>query len=278
MKKSVFLSALLLVFLTSCAQEGLKWRVVPMDGSRTGVKACSADNVCEALGTIDDSVYVSPSGDIFRKGSATYSTAAALIASQPRMAHVKKVIAQSTREMSAGERPESPLGNWYIDLLMEETSRLTGKTVHFGVVNFGGIRVDMPKGDVFLDDILSMFPFKNKVCYLELEGRDIRAHLEQFAEKTWQVVGGARCVVRDGRLESVEIDGAPLDDDRVYGVATISFLLNGGDDIFMARNAKNMIILPQYIIDVVLPYVEKLTAEGKPIEYETDGRIKIIKQ
>ncbi|MBQ9712274.1 MAG: 5'-nucleotidase C-terminal domain-containing protein, partial [Bacteroidales bacterium] len=138
------------------------------------------------------------------------------------------------------------------------------------------IRVDMPEGDVLKDDIVSMFPFKNNICYLELKGSDIRLILERLAASSWQVVGGGKFVVKDGKLESAEIDGAPLDDNRVYGVATISFLLNGGDDIFMARNASRLEIFDEYILDVMLPYVESLTAQGLPIEYHTDDRITII--
>ena len=136
----------------------------------------------------------------------------------------------------------------------------------------------MPKGDVLLDDIMSMFPFKNKLCYLELKGSDIRVILEQMAREYWQVVGGVRCVSdKNGKLLSAEIGGQPLDDDKVYGVTTVDFLLNGGDGYSIAKNALDVKVLDVYVIDVVLPYVKKLTAEGKPVEYKADGRVQILK-
>lgn len=277
MKSLILSSALALVLFSSCSQGGgLSWRRVSMDASRTGVTACTATNQAEALGSLTDSVYVSPSGREFLPGSATYAAAKSLIGAQASMADVKKVIAQSTREMSREEYPESLLGDWYIDALMSITAKKAGKKVDFGIVNFGGIRVDMPKGDVLKDDIVSMFPFKNNLCYLELKGSDIRALLEQLAATKWQVVGGARCVVKGGKLESAEIGGKPLDDNRTYGVATINFVLSGGDDLYVARNSRNLKMFPGYIIDVMLPYVESLTAQGKPIDSELDGRIKII--
>ena len=79
--------------------------------------------------------------------------------------------------------------------------------------------------------------------------------------------------MRDGRLVSAEIDGRPVEEDRYYGVATISFLLDGGDGIAVAQNSRNLRIFDEYILDVMLPYVRSLTAAGKPIEYSTDGRI-----
>ena len=56
--------------------------------------------------------------------------------------------------------PESALSNWFVDILMAKVEKLSGKKVDIGIANFGGIRVDMPQGDIILDDMLSMFPFK----------------------------------------------------------------------------------------------------------------------
>ncbi len=246
-----------------------------MNGSRTGVQACTADDVAEKLGVYQDDVYSAPNGRVFRDG-AIVDVAEVLLEAQPRMADLKQVIGYSTNEMVKGF-PESALSNWFIDVLMADTEKRVGKKVSLGITNFGGIRVDMPEGDVLKDDIVSMFPFRNYLCYLELKGSDVRLLLERMAERGWQVVGGARCVVQDRKLVSAELDGKPLDDDKVYGVCTISYLLNGGDGLNIARNARKLVEMKDVmIIDVMLPHVEALTAAGEPIEYQTDGRIKFL--
>lgn len=269
----LFITLAISLAAVSCS-EGFSWKKTPMDGSRTGVEACTADDVAEKLGTYSDGVYTAPNGKVFSSG-CTPEVARLLLEAQPAMADLKTVVGHSTRAMIR-EYPQCELSNWFIDELMRAAERKSGKKVHFGLTNFGGIRVDMPEGVVLKDDIVSMFPFKNNLCYLELKGKDIRAVLEKLAATTWQVIGGGKFVVKDGKLESAEIDGAPLDDERVYGVATISFLLNGGDDIFMAKNALRLDIYDEYILDVMLPYVERLTAQGLPIEYQLDDRITII--
>ena len=73
------------------------------------------------------------------------------------------------------------------------------------------------------------------------------------------------------------MNGEELDDDKLYGVATIDFLLDGGDGFHIAKNAEKKIMCNGYILDTMLAYVKDLTAQGKPIEYECDGRIKIYK-
>ena len=56
----------------------------------------------------------------------------------------------------------------------------------------------------------------------------------------------------------------------------ISFLLEGGDNLTLAENAVSITTFEQEdIIDAVLEYVYAETAAGRPIEYQTDGRVVI---
>ena len=191
------------------------------------------------------------------------------------MARVKNVIAYSTEEMVVSY-PESSLTNWFVDILMAKVEKLAGKKVDIGVVNFGGIRVDMPKGNVILDDMLSMFPFKNQIAYVEHSGKQIRNILESMAARRFQVLGGVRVVADDGKLISAEIGGEPLQDDKIYGLATISFLLDGGDGLTLGHEARSVTIFEEVdVIDAILEHVHAETAAGRPIEYKTDGRVQI---
>ena len=274
MKKLMFFAFLLLACLSATAQD-YSWETVSMDGSRTGCVAPSKDNVQEAIGVFKCGKYVAPNGKKFKRNSIVSKTAEVVADAQPKMARVKEVIGHSTRAMSAAY-PESALSDWFIDLLMDKTERLSGKKVHIGITNFGGIRVDMPQGDVLLDDMLSMFPFKNYLVYVEHTGKQIRAFLEGMAASRFEVLGGVRVVADGGKLVSVEIDGEPLDDDKVYGLATISFLLEGGDNLALSTNALSVTVYNDVpIIDAVLEHIKSETAAGRPVEYETDGRVVI---
>ena len=258
------------------AQE-YKWSYAEVDGSRTGCITPSKENVAEAVGTFEGSTYVAPNGTKHKKSSAAAKTAKVVLDAQAPMARVKDVVAYSTEFMDKGF-PESPLSNWLVDILIAKTEDLAGKPVHMGVTNFGGIRADMPQGEVILDDLLSMFPFKNHLVYLEHKGSTIRGWLEEMAAKYVQVLGGVRVVIKDRKLVSVEINGEPLDDDKVYGVTTVSFLLEGGDGLFLAKDALSMTEYKDVdVIDAVLEHVYAETAAGRPIEYKTDGRVTIIK-
>lgn len=274
MKKLALIVAVALAALQAQAQE-YRWKHSLMDGSRTGCEAPAKDNVDEALGTFKGGRYIAPNGKTYRKNSIVGRTAHIVKDAQPAMARVKDVIGYSTNAMDVSY-PESALSDWFVDIIMAKTEKLAGKKVDIGVVNFGGIRIDMPQGDIILDDMLSMFPFKNQLVYVEHTGKQIRTILEKMAADRFQVLGGVRVVAEGGKLLSAEIGGEPIDDEKVYGLATITFLLEGGDGLTLAENALSVTAFAdEDIIDAVLEFVYAETAAGRPIEYKTDGRVVI---
>ena len=252
------------------------WEKDMIDGHRTGVVASNANNVAESMGTVSGRTFHAPGGRKFRGGTVS-KVARLLIDAQPAMAQVKQVVGYSTEEM-VRKSPECPLYDWFIDEVMRATADSTGKKIDIGFTNRGGIRIDMPKGEIFYDDILSMFPFKNNLCYVALKGRDVRALLDQMAREKFLIIGGMNVVVQNGKILSATVDGEPLDDDRVYGIATINFLLDGGDGFSIAENALEVIHSKGWIYDTVLDYVKGLTAEGKPVEFENKHWITIKKE
>ena len=272
MNKFIAYIILSLLCLSAAAQD-YSWRAVKMDGSRTGTASPSKENVKESLGVYKAGRYTAPNGTVHGRRSATARTARIVLDAQPAMARVKDVIGYSPAVMEA-YFPESALSNWFVDILMAKVEKLSGKKVDIGIANFGGIRVDMPQGDIILDDMLSMFPFKNQLVYVEHTGKEIRNILESMAAGRFQVLGGVRVVADGGKLVSAEIGGEPIDDDRIYGLATISFLLSGGDGLTLEQNARSVTVYKDVdVIDAILEHVYAETAAGRPIEYKTDGRV-----
>ena len=261
-----------LVLLASSCEYRYSWEKYRMDGHRTGVTVPTADNVDRALGTVDDAGYHAPNGVVFPKESATCAAAEDLIAVQPQMKAIKEVVGYATREMVA-HAPESELSNWWVDRMMVDVAQVTKRKVDVGILNFGGIRVGLPEGDILLDDFVSMFPFKNYLTYVALKGSDLQAIFDFMASTRPQVVGGVKFVLDGNKIDTLLVGGKPIDPKKTYGVATLDFLVDGGDGLTIGKNAKEMIITKTLVIDAVLAYVRSLQAAGKPIEYVTDGRV-----
>ena len=265
----------ILMLAVSCTSQTYEWKTESMDGSRTGCLAVSGENVNEALGCFqEDGTYRTPNGNIYQSSSTVAKVASIVHGAQPKMARVKTVIAYSEEEMPTAKH-ETKLSNWVVDFVMQKVASLSGKRVDVGICNFGGIRVDMPQGNVILDDMKSMFPFRNQIVYLEMKGSEIRRILEHMAAGHFQVLGGVRVVAEGGKLVSAEVGGAPIDDEKIYGVASISFLLHGGDGLSLADSALTVDNLDVDIIEAVMAHVYAEKAAGRPLTAELDGRVTV---
>lgn len=103
--------------------------------------------------------------------------------------------------------------------------------------NPGGLRIDLPQGEINVGHIYELLPFGNTIVKGELTGKQITAILEQSLtfEKGMLQNSGLR-VEYDAeqpkyqRVVSVTLaDGTPLKMDQKYTVATNNFLAEGGD-------------------------------------------------
>ena len=273
MAKARLIALAALVLLgTSCQYEyEYSWQKYVMDGHRTGVKAPSADNVPETLGVIEGSTYTAPNGKTFQEGSATYGVARDMIKVQPLLEDLKTVVGTATRSM-AGYAPESELSNWWVDTMMASVERLTKRKVDVGFLNFGGIRTSLPQGDLLLDDFVSMFPFKNYLTYVSIKGSDLQEIFNFIASSRPFVIGGAKLVVTNHQIDTLLVGGKPIDPKKTYGVASVDFLIDGGDGMTVGKNAKELIVTDKMVIDEVLSAVYALQAADKPLEYFKDGR------
>ena len=251
----------------------MEWTRVPMDGSRTGVVPVNAENVDTALGTFEDD-YIAPNGKHFSEG-ATPEVAALLMEVQPKMAHLKVVVGHNARFMD-NPRTECdlPIGNLVADALRAKASDYYKVPVDFALTNYGGIRIPMPAGAVTLDDIESMFPFKNYMCLAKVRGSELTRLLEQLAKTpAFQAVSGCRMKVKAHELVEAEVDGAPIDPKRLYNVATIDFLLSGGDGIAVGARAEDVKLSPVLLKDVMLDFIRAKEEAGEIIDYQKDGRV-----
>ena len=266
MVKTKLIVLLLCIGAFSGYAQSYEWSCAKMDGNKTGCVAPDHENLPATLGLfLENGDFRAPNGKVFKAGTSAAKVAAAVLAAQPKMQRVKTVIGYSENEMVASKSRETALSNWFVEVITDKVAELSGKKIDVTICNHGGIRADMPKGNVILDDILSMFPFKNNVVYLEHKGSELRKLFETMAATYFQAIGGVEIVAEGGKLKKVLIGGEPLDDNKTYSVATISFLLYGGDSLTLAKNAENLKEYDVQIVKAVLDYIEDLKAQGKNI-------------
>ncbi|KQN54409.1 bifunctional UDP-sugar hydrolase/5'-nucleotidase UshA [Erwinia sp. Leaf53] len=104
----------------------------------------------------------------------------------------------------------------------------------FAAMSGGGVRDSIDEGNITYKDVLKVQPFGNTLVYVEMTGREVEQYLAVVANK--QVDSGAYAqfarvsLVADGKgVSEVKINGEPLQADKTYRMATLSFNATGGD-------------------------------------------------
>ncbi len=154
------------------------------------------------------------------------------------------------------------------------------------LLNGGGIRESVPKGEINLYRVGKPLPFVNSLEVVEIKGQKVYEALERgLREWPYGASNGGFLQVSgisyefDGskpagkRLVKVLKDGKPLDRDKVYKVATNDYLVAGGDNYTEFKEGKS-ISKGALLRDVLAAYIK----ERGTVAPSTDGRIKVINQ
>ncbi len=167
--------------------------------------------------------------------------------------------------------------NWVSDATMDIIKELSGiKNIDCAIMNKGGIRMDMPKGTVTEGVISSMFPFDNRFVVLEMPGTELIESIQLMCGRGGDAVSKElRATYNDkGKLIKATLKGKNIDPEKMYNVATIDYLANGGDYMAPMTRCKRLFVDTQKYGNHILKYVKALNAAGKKIDAKDEVRIK----
>ncbi|HCW48153.1 MAG TPA: bifunctional UDP-sugar hydrolase/5'-nucleotidase [Erwiniaceae bacterium] len=132
----------------------------------------------------------------------------------------------------------------------------------FAVMSGGGVRDSIAAGPISYKDVLKVQPFGNTLCQVEMTGREVEKYLAVVANK--QVDSGAYAqfanvsLVADGKgVSEIKINGEPLQADKTYRMATLSFNANGGDGYPVINTLPGFVNTGFVDAEVLKQYIEK---------------------
>ncbi|MDW7694417.1 bifunctional UDP-sugar hydrolase/5'-nucleotidase [Flammeovirgaceae bacterium SG7u.111] len=154
-----------------------------------------------------------------------------------------------------------------------------------GLINGGGIRGNIFKGEITLKEAHAVLPFGNKVCLVELNGLEIKdlinksiTDVNENGGDFLQVSGinyTYTMIKNSPSLLSVTINGKPIDEIEKYKVAMPSYILLGGGNFNNILQEKILVPPIQSPVDVEV-FINYLKSHQE-ISLETEDRIKIMK-
>ncbi|MGB5217770.1 MAG: bifunctional UDP-sugar hydrolase/5'-nucleotidase [Smithella sp.] len=129
---------------------------------------------------------------------------------------------------------ETNLGNLIADILREETK------ADLAMINGGGIRSDILKGNIRMKDIFSALPFTNHPVVLKVSGQEIKDIFEygvsdpdqtggRFPQVSGIIVSFNPAHPGGQKVIDIKIGNRPLRTDAYYTLTTNDFLAAGGD-------------------------------------------------
>ncbi len=101
-------------------------------------------------------------------------------------------------------------------------------TADVAITNWGGMRDQIPAGNITMADIVSVMPFNNVLVDLKMTGDQLQRVL--LAGRGNPPVGGIHIV---GGQWILNDSGLPLESDQLYSVLVNDFMYAGGDDLTM---------------------------------------------
>ncbi len=139
------------------------------------------------------------------------------------------VVATAVVALTRNRDGESALGDWVTDCERDWAG------TDLALQNGGVFRNDIPAGPVTLRSLFYAAPYGNKMVKLVMKGKNVKSLLDQAVgmARMGQISGARVTFHRHAppghRLESVRISGKELVDESTYTVATVDFLVKGGD-------------------------------------------------
>ncbi|MEK3701322.1 bifunctional 2',3'-cyclic-nucleotide 2'-phosphodiesterase/3'-nucleotidase [Paenibacillus sp. FSL R10-2199] len=181
---------------------------------------------------------------------------------------------------------EAPLGNLIADAMRQADFKDgAAGPADFAFMNPGGIRADLPKGNVLFGDLAKIQPFGNTLVKLTLTGEQIKTLLQQqwavkadgTADiKTLQISGlkytaNMYLPVASRVVNLTKSDGTPIEMSKSYTAVVNNFMAAGGDNYKVLTQASKSLAGP-IDLDVFYDYIVK-KFNGGAITAAIEGRI-----
>jgi 2',3'-cyclic-nucleotide 2'-phosphodiesterase (5'-nucleotidase family) len=184
---------------------------------------------------------------------------------------MNKVIGFATETLTKSN-DQVTLGNFFTDAMKETGEKHFGRKIDVAVVNVGGMRSYIPKGDITVGKIYELMPFDNLLVLQEVKGSLLKQFLDHTASAGGWPLNGVTMTIKNKRAENVLIGGKPLDENATYVLANSDYVANGGDNTEMLKQVRQINI--GYLMrDALIEYVQQFTKNGKPVTANKEIRI-----
>ena len=157
----------------------------------------------------------------------------------------------------------STLSNMFADATYEMSNpvfnKMSGKNIDIVLLNNGGIRSIISKGNISEKTAFELMPFENSIVVLELNGLSIIKMIDYLRKlKLQHPISGLQITLNnDYSVNEVKINGVSIENEKKYYVATTDYLLEGGDKMYFLAETTKTTDINYKMRDILIDYFKQ---------------------
>ena len=176
--------------------------------------------------------------------------------------------------------PEGVLGNFITDLTFETGNEYCVKNhiekVDFCLLNNGGLRTTLPKGDITKGRIFELMPFENELVVMTLTGEKTQGLFNFLARVNGMPIAGAKMGIDNKKPVNILIGGKAFEPSNVYRVLTTDYLAEGGEKMRFFMDPVKRENVGIKLRDAIIEFVAEQGEKGTMLSAQLDGRIHLV--
>ena len=188
---------------------------------------------------------------------------------KPYREHIDKDLAEilaycpETLDKSKGQW-QTNIGNFLADITLEAGTKIfelrEKKKIDICLLNHGGIRTLISKGNVTARNAYEVMPFENSAVVIGLKGEQILeiANYIVTEKKPHPLSGMTFTIEKDNSVSSIFVKGKALESDKIYYVVTSDYLSNGGDNMNFFKKGSEKIYLDYKLRNILIDYFKEV--------------------
>ncbi len=189
------------------------------------------------------------------------------------------VLAYAPQTLDKNGQWQSAMGNLFADVVMAKGNpvfeKRENKAMDIVLLNHGGIRSIIPKGEVTTRTAFEIMPFENSLVVIALNGDAILDMIRYIVneKKPHPLAGMTFTIAKNNEPTAIMIQGKPLELGKTYFVGTNDYLSNGGDNMLFFKKGTAKYDLDYKLRNILIDYFKEVDT----VPLITDVRITVEK-
>ena len=187
---------------------------------------------------------------------------------KPYREHINKdldsILAYCPVTLDKSGKWQSTIGN-----LMADVSLMRGnlvfearenRKIDICLLNSGGIRSILPKGNITARNAFEIMPFENSMVVIALKGEQISEMVDFLIadKKPHPLAGIIFTIDKNNQSKNILVQGKPLNKETVYYVGTNDYLSDGGDNMNFFKKAIQKYDLDYKLRNILIDYFKQV--------------------